>query len=282
MKVLPRTSLNIEHLKREATALKRRHGEGDTAICTELRHFEFSFANRSDAEILEASFALNDAQRIIARQYGFASWQKLKTYVESSSTFFQKRLASRLIDAEKKFDQTRRRLEAERVDRFDERLMQLHRENAELVAGSMEEHGWLDAELVGHEGAEAAFLLVANAYTQGPLNHRVIESMQSSVDAGVSPLRSLAMLQDRARFLRSLPVIYGTVGDFDADGRLTVGNDVVDPAKLNQRRAVAGFDAVEETRQRIIDTYGDRDDLLRPDPQRYEEERRELASVGSW
>ena len=160
--------------------------------------------------------------------------------------------------------------------------MQLHRESADLVADSMTEHGWLDAELVGHEGAEAAFLLVANVYSQGPLNHRVIESMQSSVDADASPLRSLAILQDRARFLRSLPVIYRTVGDFDADGRLTIGNNVVNPANLNQRRAVAGFDAIEVNRQRIIETYADRDDVLRPDPQKYAEERRELANVGNW
>ena len=133
--------------------------------------------------------------------------------------------------------------------------MQLHRECADLVADSMTEHGWLDAELVGHEGAEAAFLLVANAYSQGPLNHRVIESMQSSVDADASPLRSLAMLQDRGRFLRSLPVIYRTVGDFDA---------------------------IEVNRQRIIETYADRDYVLRPEPQKYAEERRELANVGNW
>ena len=73
VKSLPRTPLNIEHLKREATALKRQHGEGDTDICADLRHFEFSFTGRSDAEILAAPFALNDAQRITARQYGFSS-----------------------------------------------------------------------------------------------------------------------------------------------------------------------------------------------------------------
>ena len=90
MKSLPRSPLNIEHLKREATALKRQHGEGDTAICDDQRYFEFSFANRSDAEILAAPFALNDAKRITALQYGFSSWQKLKTYVENSSRVAQK------------------------------------------------------------------------------------------------------------------------------------------------------------------------------------------------
>jgi hypothetical protein len=282
VKTLPRTAPNLEYLKREAAELKRQHGHGDASICADLRHYEFSFTDRTDAEILAAPFALNDAQRITARQYGFSSWSKLKSYVENSAQSRQRQLAQRLIDAEQTFTEQWDRLRDAQVGRFDSRILQLHSDNADLVSDCMEQHGCLDAGLVGHEGAEAAFLLVANSYTQGPLNHRVIDQMQSSVDQGASPLRGLAMLQDRALWLRGAAVIYGCVGDFDADGRLTIGNDVIDPDNLNRRRALAGFDAIEASRRQIIETYADRDDVLRPDPQKYAEERRELASVGNW
>jgi ubiquinone/menaquinone biosynthesis C-methylase UbiE len=37
----------------------------------------------SDAEILAAKFSIIDAQRIVAREYGYSSWATLKEYVES-------------------------------------------------------------------------------------------------------------------------------------------------------------------------------------------------------
>jgi uncharacterized glyoxalase superfamily protein PhnB len=37
------------------------------------------FLNSPDAEILAANFKLSDAQEMVARQHGFASWQALKT-----------------------------------------------------------------------------------------------------------------------------------------------------------------------------------------------------------
>ena len=282
MKTLPKTSLSLEHLKREAALLRRRHAQADAEICAELRHFEFSFADFADAEILAAPFALNDAQRITARQYGFSSWQKLKSYVQHSSSSYNAALAHKLVDAERAFEEEWTHLRSARTTRFDHRILRLHQETAELVTNCIEDEGWLDAGVAGHEGSEAAFKLVANSYTQGPLNQRVIKLMEKSVEDGRGAARGLGMLQDRALFLGGNPVIYGSTGDFDEEGRLTIGNNVVDPDNLNRRRALAGFDAIEKDRQRIIETYAGQDSLLRPDPEQYAADRQELAAVGNW
>src|SRR4029453_5639388 len=35
------------------------------------------------------AFALHDAQRVLARSYGFTSWQKLKSYVQSIQPYWR-------------------------------------------------------------------------------------------------------------------------------------------------------------------------------------------------
>ena len=65
---------NLEQLKKQAKELLEEFRSGDAAAVAEVRQFERS----PDPE----DFALNDAQRVLARAYGFASWTKLKAFVD--------------------------------------------------------------------------------------------------------------------------------------------------------------------------------------------------------
>jgi len=49
-----------------------------------IREFHPRFHNSTDAQISLAKFTLADAQLVIAREYGFATWARLKSYVEKS------------------------------------------------------------------------------------------------------------------------------------------------------------------------------------------------------
>jgi len=82
MKSLPKQP-NLEFLKKEAKALRALHRQGDTACCERLRNSDTSYNGRSDTEILANSFSINDAQRIVAREYGYSSWATLKNFVYS-------------------------------------------------------------------------------------------------------------------------------------------------------------------------------------------------------
>jgi ankyrin repeat protein len=68
---------NLEQLRKQAKDLLQAFRSGDTAAEAEIRLFE----RNPDA----ARFGLSDAQRIIARAYGFASWPKLKAFVDGAS-----------------------------------------------------------------------------------------------------------------------------------------------------------------------------------------------------
>jgi ankyrin repeat protein len=64
---------NLEQLRKQAKELLKAYLSRDSAAIAEVRRFEL---------IPSSDFALSDAQRILARAYGFQSWTKLKAFVD--------------------------------------------------------------------------------------------------------------------------------------------------------------------------------------------------------
>lgn len=82
MKSLPNKP-HLEFLKKEAKTLRALHRQMDAACCEIIRQHDTSMQDRSDREILASKFSINDAQRIVARSYGYSSWALLKQYIQS-------------------------------------------------------------------------------------------------------------------------------------------------------------------------------------------------------
>jgi ankyrin repeat protein len=66
---------NLQQLRKQAKDLLERYQAGDAAATSQVETFE---RNPSRSQ-----FALADAQRVLARAYGFESWPKLKAFVDS-------------------------------------------------------------------------------------------------------------------------------------------------------------------------------------------------------
>ena len=73
---------SLEQLRKQAKDLLGQYRAGDPATVAEVGRFE----RRPDP----TTFALNDAQRVLARSYGYESWPKLKAFVDGANV---KRLA---------------------------------------------------------------------------------------------------------------------------------------------------------------------------------------------
>jgi len=74
---------SLEQQKKRARELQRAHAAGDGEAARRLgRHLSRS-AGCGEAEILAAPVALHEAQFVIAREYGFVSWAKLKRHIEA-------------------------------------------------------------------------------------------------------------------------------------------------------------------------------------------------------
>ena len=72
---------SLEHLKKDAKRLLRAADAGDPEILAQIAEHH-PRATRS-AE----PFSLADAQLVVARSYGFASWTRLKQYLETLEQF---------------------------------------------------------------------------------------------------------------------------------------------------------------------------------------------------
>ncbi len=76
---------SLEQLKKQAKALLKAHQSGEPDACTRIKASFPRLSEAPESDISGAAFSLRDAQLVIAREYGFESWPKLKRYVETLS-----------------------------------------------------------------------------------------------------------------------------------------------------------------------------------------------------
>jgi catechol 2,3-dioxygenase-like lactoylglutathione lyase family enzyme len=74
---------SLENLKKQAKLVVRWHREGYHPVAQRIRHVLPRFRQSSDADILARRFTLSEAQELIAREHGFASWQALRSGLET-------------------------------------------------------------------------------------------------------------------------------------------------------------------------------------------------------
>jgi hypothetical protein len=84
---------SILQLKNQAKDLLKARQKFDRAALQRIREFHPRFNKSGDAEIAASKFALSDAQLSIAREYGFASWPRLKARVEGANGARNQKLA---------------------------------------------------------------------------------------------------------------------------------------------------------------------------------------------
>ena len=68
---------DVENLRKRAKNIARDHRTGLVTVAERLRRGLPRFAEMSDVEVLEAPFALHDAQQLLAHELGFATWADL-------------------------------------------------------------------------------------------------------------------------------------------------------------------------------------------------------------
>ncbi|HEX8623860.1 MAG TPA: ankyrin repeat domain-containing protein [Allosphingosinicella sp.] len=73
---------SLDWFKKQAGRLLRDRAAGDPQACQRLREFHPSLEGADDLAIAEAELRWSDALFAVAREYGFASWPRLKAKVE--------------------------------------------------------------------------------------------------------------------------------------------------------------------------------------------------------
>jgi hypothetical protein len=73
---------NLDHLKKQAKDLLRACRAADPSAFVRLRQSLPAARGRDDVALAKRDWRLHDAQSCLAREYGFSSWDALRTYVE--------------------------------------------------------------------------------------------------------------------------------------------------------------------------------------------------------
>lgn len=76
------TRPSLEQLKKLAKDLVKQHGEKQPDALALIGRNLPALSGKSAEEIAAYPFALHDAQSVVARQYGFSSWNELHDHVE--------------------------------------------------------------------------------------------------------------------------------------------------------------------------------------------------------
>lgn len=125
------------------------------------------------------------------------------------------------------------------------RMASVHRRNARRLRRIIESVGWPGSDLVGADGAEAAWLILQHAISEPDLLRRALPLLKTAALEGRADPVHAAMLEDRIRFFEGRPQRYGTQLDWDAGGNLSPG-EVEDPQELAERRLAVGLPPLEE------------------------------------
>jgi ankyrin repeat protein len=248
---------NLEQLKKQAKDLLHGYQSGNAEAIAEVRQFERSATS---------SFALNDAQRVLARSYGFQSWPKLKAFVDGVN-IASFALAVQEGDQRRVRSMLASRPELVAMDRAEnDEHRALHyavlRRDAEMVRLLMEAGADARKGIFPHRDATSAFALARDreytellAIMEEEERHRREE--MSCANATVSPIQdqiSAAIRQrDQATAIRLLEADLSMIHACDREGKtplhLASGNGDVELVQwlLKRRANVHKKDPSEKT-----------------------------------
>ncbi|WP_211370400.1 DUF6624 domain-containing protein [Nonomuraea turkmeniaca] len=124
-------------------------------------------------------------------------------------------------------------------DDLMERWRSVDADNTTWLKQVVDEHGWPGYDLVGENGAQAAWLLAQHADHDLPFQQRCLALLQDAVDRGQASPRNLAYLVDRVRVGEERPQMYGT--QYHAPDGVLQPRPIEDHERLDERRAEAGL-----------------------------------------
>jgi hypothetical protein len=122
-------------------------------------------------------------------------------------------------------------------------------ENTERLKEIIVELGrWPGTNLVGQDGADAAWLLAQHADQSPQAQKFFVEKLRVAVDEGKAPPKHYAYLVDRVRLKNGKTQLYGTQFDV-VNGDLKL-RPVEDPDELDERREEMGLESLDEYLER--------------------------------
>lgn len=131
-------------------------------------------------------------------------------------------------------------------------------ENTSRLMQIVEEVGWPTKEMVGKEGAMAAWVILQHADHEPAFQEQMLERLRPLVAAGDFDKKLFAMLTDRARMTNKKPQYYGTqflTITLEGVAHFGLPYGLADRETVDERRAQMGLPPLEEEMRRQREAY---------------------------
>lgn len=127
--------------------------------------------------------------------------------------------------------------------------------NTERMRAIVRQYGWPSPELVGRDGAEAAFLLVQHA--EFDFQKEMLPLVEKAYRSGGLSGQSYALLLDRVLVREGKPQVYGTQAKRFEEwkGQEPALEPIEDEANVDKRRAEVGLPPISEYRELLKRMY---------------------------
>ena len=135
------------------------------------------------------------------------------------------------------------------------RMKAIDSANTKRVGAIVRQYGWPTPELVGRDGAEAAFLLVQHADLA--FQKEMLPLVEKAYRSGGLSGQSYALLLDRVLVGEGKPQVYGTQAKRFEEwkGREPALEPIEDEANVDRRRAEVGLFPLSEYREMLRRFY---------------------------
>jgi hypothetical protein len=136
-------------------------------------------------------------------------------------------------------------MEADQAERTGESTANGDGSRTDRLREIIDEHGWPTFDMVGREGATAAWLIAQHADFDVDFQAEVLGLMHAALEAGQADPTEVAYLEDRVAVNRGEPQRYGTQVRCRG-GRPEPATPLVDPEAVDARRADVGLDPLAD------------------------------------
>jgi hypothetical protein len=123
----------------------------------------------------------------------------------------------------------------------------LDKENFVIVSKIIDSLGWLGKDVIGDTANEALFSVIQ--HSNKATMEKYLPIMKKAVAENKASKQNLALLIDRVELLNNRKQIYGSQVH-EQDGKVVLF-DMVEPAKVNERRREMGLGTIEEYLKRF-------------------------------
>lgn len=117
----------------------------------------------------------------------------------------------------------------------------------------LDEHGWLGADVIGEQGNKTLFLVIQHSDLETQLKY--LPMMREAVQLGNARKIDFALFEDRIAMRQGKRQIYGSQISKNYDtGEIYVW-PLIEPEKVNERRAEVGLGPIEDYVKRLGITW---------------------------